>query len=740
MTKPLFFLALVPLIALPAAGRAQLPALSIAQGAAAPAAPASATPPAPALTPMQAQQALDVLQDPQKRDQTIATLKAIIAAAPVAAPVPAPVAPAAKPASEVALKPNSLGAQLLVALSHWSVRLAGEAAATLQTMNNLPALWRWFLTLETDPQASLAMAIAAGWLALVFGCALLLELLTSWALRRPRNTLSAHAPVTDGERTRLLRLLPFALMRLVFDLVPVAVFAATGNLLIAAIAAADERTRLVVIAIVNAYAACRAAMCVARMLLSPDDKRLRLWRLDDDDAWFVLIWVRRLVIVAIFGDALVEVALLSGLDQSAHDGFERLIALVLAVMLIVVVIRSRHKVGAYFRGAHVETARWRIWLAEAWPYLAVITIVSFWIGMATGTRGGLSGLYFPGVTLGAIIAARLLTIIVLGTLERLLRLDPNTGEKLPGLNQRIAGYRRPLELVVMTVITLFCLVVMLQLWGAPAFAWFLAGGIGTHLVSAMATITVAVITAIVIWEVSQALLERQLVAGPSGQARSVRLLTLLPILRATLLVTIVAVVGLTALSEIGVNIAPLLAGAGIVGIAVGFGSQHLVQDVITGIFVLFENAIQIGDGVTVAGLSGAVEQLSVRTIRLRAGDGAVHIIPFSAVTSITNTNRGLGNAAVSVTVAYQEDTDRVVQVLTEIGAAMREEEDFKSRMLGDLQIFGVDQVRPWGVTITGQIVCTDTGRWPVQREFNRRVKLRFQELGIELGAPPAASS
>jgi moderate conductance mechanosensitive channel len=745
MTKPLFFLALALLIAFPTAGRAQAPALSIAQGAASPAAPTTppppTTPPTPALTPMQAQQALDVLQDPQKRDQTIATLKAIIAAAPVAAPTPAPAAtPAAKPPSEVTLKPNSLGAQLLVALSHWSVRLAGEATATLQTMNNLPALWRWFLTLETDPQASLSMAVAGGWLALVFGCALLLEFMTSWALRRPRGTLLAHAPVTDGERTRLLRLLPYALMRLVFDLVPVAVFAATGNLLIVALGAADERTRLVVIAIVNAYAACRVAMCVARMLLSPDDKRLRLWRLDDDDAHFVLVWVRRLVVVAIFGDALVEVALLSGLDQSAHDGFERLIALVLAVMLVVVVIRSRQKVGAYFRGANTEAARWRIWLAEAWPYLAIITIVSFWIGTATGAHGGLSGLYFPGVTLGAIIAARLLTIIVLGLLERLLRLDPDTGSKLPGLNQRIASYRRPLELVVMTVVTFFCLVVMLQLWGAPAFAWFLAGGIGTHLMSALATITVAVIASIVIWEVSHAVLERQLVAGPSGQARSVRLLTLLPMLRATLLVTIVVVVGLTALSEIGVNIAPLLAGAGIVGIAVGFGSQHLVQDVITGIFVLFENAIQIGDGVTVAGLSGAVEQLSVRTLRLRAGDGAVHIIPFSAVTSITNTNRGLGNAAVSVTVAFHEDTDRVAQVLTEIGAAMREEDDFKSRMLGDIQIFGVDQVRPWGATITGQIVCTDTGRWPVQREFNRRVKKRFEELEIELGAPPAAQS
>ena len=127
-------------------------------------------------------------------------------------------------------------------------------------------------------------------------------------------------------------------------------------------------------------------------------------------------------------------------------------------------------------------------------------------------------------------------------------------------------------------------------------------------------------------------------------ARSARLRTLLPLLRSALLITIVVVAGLMVLSEIGINIAPLLAGAGIIGVAIGFGSQKLVQDLITGIFLLLENAMQVGDTVTVSGLSGTVENLSVRTIRLRAGDGSVHIIPFSSVTSVTNINRGLGNA------------------------------------------------------------------------------------------------
>jgi small-conductance mechanosensitive channel len=145
--------------------------------------------------------------------------------------------------------------------------------------------------------------------------------------------------------------------------------------------------------------------------------------------------------------------------------------------------------------------------------------------------------------------------------------------------------------------------------------------------------------------------------------------------------------------------------------------------------------MQVGDNVTVGGLTGTVENLSVRTIRLRAGDGSVHIIPFSSVTTVSNVNRGLGNASVTVSVAAQEDTDRVCDALKEIVVGMREDADFADRMLSDLQLWGVDKLDGASVTIAGQVVCTDSGRWSVQREFNRRMKRRFAELGIRLYNP-----
>ncbi len=213
------------------------------------------------------------------------------------------------------------------------------------------------------------------------------------------------------------------------------------------------------------------------------------------------------------------------------------------------------------------------------------------------------------------------------------------------------------------------------------------------MLSSLLSFAVTLLLAIAIWEAVNAAIERHLarLTQEAEAARSARLRTLLPLLRTTLAVVIVIVAGMMVLSEIGVNIGPLLAGAGIVGVAIGFGSQKLVRDLITGIFLLLENAMQVGDWVTVSGLSGTVENLSVRTIRLRAADGSVHLIPFSSVTTVTNVNRGLGNASVSVSVAAHEDTDRVCDVLKEIAAGMREEADFSPRMLSDLQLWGVDK-------------------------------------------------
>jgi small-conductance mechanosensitive channel len=398
------------------------------------------------------------------------------------------------------------------------------------------------------------------------------------------------------------------------------------------------------------------------------------------------------------------------------------------------VLRGRHAVAHYLRAPpDAEASCWRNGLAGVWHYLAIVAIVGLWILWAAGMQHGLDGLRFLLATVALLVLARFAAIIVLGTLDRAARLSPGLSRRFPGLETRTARYQAPARLLVNLLIAAGTAIVLLQLWGVDAFFWFEGGRIGARLLSALATIALAAVAAILVWEGANAALERRLalLSDPGSAAHASRLRTLLPMLRATLFVAIVAVVGLTALSEIGINVGPLLAGAGIVGVAVGFGSQRLVQDVITGMFALFENALQVGESVTVAGLSGTVEDLSIRAIWLRGDDGSVHIVPFSAVTSITNSSRGLANAEISVTVAAKEDTDRVAAVLRDIAAEMHSDADLGLLILGDLEVW-VDAVKAASATLAGKIACTPGGRAAVEHEFNRRLQKRFQELGIEL--------
>ena len=207
---------------------------------------------------------------------------------------------------------------------------------------------------------------------------------------------------------------------------------------------------------------------------------------------------------------------------------------------------------------------------------------------------------------------------------------------------------------------LLCLLGLLQLYGIPTFPWFVGSDLGQRVISACVTMFVTVLVALAVWEAVNAAIHRHLakLQKEAQIARSARLRTLLPLLRSGLLITILIVAGLMVLSEIGLNIAPLLAGAGIVGVAIGFGSQKLVQDLITGIFLLLENAMQVGDVVKVSDQAGVVESLSVRTIRLRSEDGSVHVIPFSSVTTVTNMTKDYSRAVILAGVAYKEDYDQ----------------------------------------------------------------------------------
>ena len=740
----------------------------------------------PGISTDQARAALDVMNDPGKRAAFTATLNAIVKAQPAPAnEVPAAPAEPAKPTPAhttvegltIPLAPDSLGAQVLLSAADFVNTVGNQAVDALDTVQSLPLLYGWAVVMATNPIAR-GLLVDVGWrVVLVLICAAAVQYGLRVVLRRPIHSLEGLAPVvpmTDsqtplspdqqeedavaraeagdtespavGKRSRpsawtLLKRVPLVLARLALELIPVLGIAVIGHLIAGSALGGQTASRLIILAVVDAYAVCMALLSVARMLLSPHESRLRLVHLHDATAAYLMLWIRRLIVIAVFGYAVGEVGLLLGMSDIAHDALQKGIGLVLHVILAYLVVRNRRPVRRWLRAPEGSTgfiASFRNRFAGVWHWVALFFLIAGWLIWAVEVPHGYAAVvhYFI-VTALLMIGARLVLLLLLGVVDRVLAAAPDTSGHYSGMHARLHVYHPAVTVAVRLAIYVLSIVGLLQLYGLNTFLWLVSSALGQRILSAIATLVITVVLAFAVWEAVNGGVQQHLdrLQRDAQLAKSARLRTLLPLLRTTLLITIAIVAGLMILSEIGINIAPLLAGAGIVGVAIGFGSQKLVQDLITGIFLLLENAMQVGDTVTVSSLTGVVEALSVRTIRLRAGDGSVHIIPFSSVTSVTNVNRGLGNASVSVSVAFDEDTDRVADELKAIVAGMRSDPDISAKMLSDFQLWGVDKVDGASVTIVGQVVCTDSGRWAVQREFNRRMKRRFQELGIRVFNP-----
>lgn len=710
--------------------------------------------PAPAVTPAEARHVLDLLRDDARRAELEQTLGVIAEAVEQQAP-PQTAEPAA-PEVPVALEKDGLIAQAFTQAGKWVDSALGElrlTGATLLSLRSAGAWWQYYLG---TPEARAATLQGLGTILLILAAALGVEAGIGLLLRRPRARLLAYAerrhtpdtvppsapdpdtetPAEPDQHLRIVRRLPAALVRAVLSLVPLAGFLAVATVLMTLFGAPTAGFYPFILPLIGAYLAMRLTMTALRLLTSPSAACLRLSRLGDESARYLDTWLRRVVAVGAFGVAATEIAYLLGAGDDARNALSKLVGLAVHTMLIVMVVQRRRQVSHWIRGQEREGLR--AVLANVWAPTAIVVIAGLWVVWALGTASGLSQLlHYVWRTALVMLAATVLSMILLGALDRAFYSDtPAAGDGQPGRRP----YQTLAQRVVMILVFAATAIALLEVWGVHALDWFETGTVGRRLVSATATIAVSCILALAAWEAANLSINRRMErwTRAGDLARATRLRTLVPILRTTLFIVIALIVLFTALNELGINIAPLLAGASIIGVAVGFGSQKLVQDFITGIFLLLENAMQVGDFITASGLSGTVEKLSIRTIRLRAGDGAVHIIPFSSVGTVTNVNRGVGNAAVKVTVAGKEDIDKVGEVLKQIALEMRADDSFKYMMRSDLQLWGVDAVDGGNATLVGQIVCTDSGRWGVQREFNRRMKKKFDELGIMIAVPVQA--
>ena len=217
---------------------------------------------------------------------------------------------------------------------------------------------------------------------------------------------------------------------------------------------------------------------------------------------------------------------------------------------------------------------------------------------------------------------------------------------------------------------------------------------------------------------------------PGATMKRVR--TLISVLWTIVFVLIWFVVVLTSLGQIGVNVAPILASAGVVGLAVGFGAQNLVKDLVSGFFFILENQVRVGDVAVINGTGGLVEAISFRTIILRDEAGVVHVFPNGSINTLSNMTKDWSAYVLNINVAYKEDTDRVTDVMRHVAEEMYVDSKYRSAMLETIEIIGVDGFTASAVTIKARLKTRPQQQFAIGREYRRRLKIAFEAAGIEL--------
>lgn len=220
-----------------------------------------------------------------------------------------------------------------------------------------------------------------------------------------------------------------------------------------------------------------------------------------------------------------------------------------------------------------------------------------------------------------------------------------------------------------------------------------------------------------------------------GSELKKRATTVSSVIRYLLIGGIVATAGMMILKELKIDIAPILAGAGVLTLAAGFGAQSLVKDMISGFFILLEDQIRVGDVIAIADKKGTVEKVTLRMVALRDVRGCVHYIPSGEITVVTNMTKDFSRYLFDIGVAYKENTDQVIEILKEIDKEMHEEEKYSPHLLGDLEVMGVQRFEASAVIIRARIKTSPGRQWMVGREYNRRIKMRFDKEGIEIPFP-----
>ncbi|MFT0544938.1 mechanosensitive ion channel domain-containing protein [Allopusillimonas ginsengisoli] len=501
-------------------------------------------------------------------------------------------------------------------------------------------------------------------------------------------------------------------------------------------------TSLFAFEFINAFVMVEAVKALSRGLFATRYDQLRLLPLSPEAANYWNLWISRLITAT--GYALLFIVPLANtlFPESVSHIVGLIIMLGVYVYAVGVVWKNRKTVRAGLL-RHADQASAAIFgtltrvLARVWH---IVAILYFTVLLIVSQIAQQEALRFMGrATLQSAIsigAGVLLAAALTKLLERHLSLPHRWRDAVPSLEARVNSYvpafLRSLRLLILIVVSL----VVLDAWHAFDLAGWLESKSGQSVITHLVRIGLILGLAALSWTVVASLIEHRLTgSGASRRQVTERQKTLLMLFRNAAAILIGTMTILILLSQIGINIGPLIAGAGVAGLAIGFGAQKLVQDVITGIFIQLENGMNQNDIVEVAGLFGTVEKITIRSVVVRTLDGGYHLIPFSVIDRVSNHTRDFGYHLGEYNIAHRESVDEAIAQLELAFQDLMKNPTLSKEVMSNIDIPGVTALNERGFTIRVLIKTTPGNQWAVQRAFNRLVKERFDAAGIELPYP-----
>ncbi len=479
---------------------------------------------------------------------------------------------------------------------------------------------------------------------------------------------------------------------------------------------------------------------LVRTVFAVRHPHLRLLPMTDELARYWAAWLQRIVTAAGYGTLLIDPVMSAALSPALGRLASMVIMLAVYVYAVRVIWQNRQPVRERLerRAANAATfmgSRLRI-LARVWH---VLGIGYFTILLVVSQIDPINALPFmahaTAQTLLVIGVGSLLILLLNTMLAKPIRLADDLRRRLPLLEARVNAYVPAALKLLGWIIRIVILLLILDAWHAFDLSRWLASDAGAAAIKVVLNIVIVLLIAALAWTVIASIIEHRLSQREGRGMPSARERTLLALFRNAALIVIVAMTLMVLLSQIGIDVGPLIAGAGVVGLAIGFGAQKLVQDIITGVFIQLENGMNENDVVQVAGVFGTVEKMTIRSVGIRTLDGGYHLVPFSSVDVVANHMRDFSYHLGEYTIAHRESVDDAIEHLRAAFAELMTDTVLGPEILEEMTVAGVTAVNEKGVTIRILIKTTPGMQWAVQRGYNRLLKKHFDAAGIELPYP-----